>query len=73
MRTVLSGIVLRNWEIVLALVLLFLEGVFMSQEDTYLWWYLEELGARPAMIYIVSFTSVVTEVYAVNLSISKIL
>lgn len=62
----MSGVLLRNWQIVLALVLLFVEGICNAQGETYLWWYLEELGAGPAMIYTVSFTQVLLEVSALH-------
>ena len=57
------GVLLRNWQMVLLLVLLFVEGIFYTQGETYYWWYLlEELGADIVMIYIFQFTGVVLEV-----------
>ena len=58
----LLGVLLRNWQMVMLLLLLFVEGIFYTQGETYYWWYLEELGANLAMIYIVQFTGVVLEV-----------
>lgn len=56
-----EGKLLRNWQIWLALVLCFVEGSFFAQTETFLWWYLEEIGAGSAMRYTIQLTTVLLE------------
>ena len=58
----IAGRLLRNWHILLALMLCFVEGMFFAQTETFLWWYLEEIGAGPAMRYTVQLVTVLLEV-----------